>query len=425
MFRRAVPQAERLLRVGLVRDGKVVEDRLIQPGEKVTLGRGRGCTFQVDDRLLPKRLTLFTPRGEHADLHVGEGMSARVGGAVEAIDARPGQVVPLTATSRGKLHIGAWVVLFQYVPAPLTPMSGPANFRPRLIEDEDGVFFGFLGVFTAFAAASVALVVNTVIPEVLDVAAADERVIEYVRALPAPEVEAVVQDAPATPREERRAAREDRQAQRDLKRAQAAAARLTEPAEDPFQSSTMLAAILGTRGDPNRAGSVPDLFSSQDTVGAELASSLQNVQTASADPSAPALRGPGGRGDSRFTGIIGKSGPGGSVATVAGPRAKVQTQKPTGLPEGAASPTSGTVGRWNAAVQACYEAELKGDPTLAGRFVLDLSVDNGVVVGVDVRENETGSHSLESCVRTRAVSWRFDAGFEAELTIPFVLSASH
>ena len=74
----------------------------------------------------------------------------------------------------------------------------------------------------------------------------------------------------------------------------------------------------------------------------------------------------------------------------------------------------GTIQRQLPRVRACYERELKGDTTLAGRMVLAMSVQpSGTVSSAQVTTDEVGDDELTSCV-TRAVrTFQFPQGTES------------
>lgn len=75
-------------------------------------------------------------------------------------------------------------------------------------------------------------------------------------------------------------------------------------------------------------------------------------------------------------------------------------------------------------INACYEQELKADPSLAGKVEVVWTVNaDGSVSGIMVDSNTTGNSSLADCVQRRIRRWRFPEGEdEMEITYPFVFS---
>jgi hypothetical protein len=119
----------RLLRVGIVRAGRVVEERLCKRHETITIGRDEGATFVLPDGDAPRRASLMEREdgAYHLRVHDFEGRIALDGGVhdLATLRARGGRV-RLDESSRGRIVVGRTTVLFQFVPAP------PASPRPRL-----------------------------------------------------------------------------------------------------------------------------------------------------------------------------------------------------------------------------------------------------------------------------------------------------
>lgn len=128
IMRAVQPSGERALRVGLVRGGRVVEERVFKQGKPVTAGREESCDIMLADASAPERATLFerAERGAGWVLSVPQGMTGRVaarGGVLELGSVRS---VALDDSARGKLVQGDDVILFGFVVVP------PAQPRPQL-----------------------------------------------------------------------------------------------------------------------------------------------------------------------------------------------------------------------------------------------------------------------------------------------------
>ena len=79
-------EAAKVLRIGIVKDGKVVHERLIKPGQNVTVGESPRNTFVFPNADLPKRFTLFQAKGGKYQLNVTKAMGgkfAREGGVAD------------------------------------------------------------------------------------------------------------------------------------------------------------------------------------------------------------------------------------------------------------------------------------------------------------------------------------------------------
>ena len=140
---------QRILRIGVLLGGKIVEERLIRERTSVTIGQSMKNTFSIPVEGLPLELTLFSlePTGKYA-LRFLNKMDGRLsaGDQVNTLDAlkAKGAVnhgeywsVPLSDTARGKLSLGDLTILFQFVtepprqPKPMLPASVRGTFADR------------------------------------------------------------------------------------------------------------------------------------------------------------------------------------------------------------------------------------------------------------------------------------------------------
>lgn len=133
-----VPPAPKVLRIGIIQSGKIVEERIIRKRETVTIGQSEKNTFVVALPELPMRFDMFETKGGEYTLQFTESMGGRVsikGEVKDLVELRTsglarakGKVfqIPLNDESRGKLVIGESTILFQFVaPPPIQP-------RPQL-----------------------------------------------------------------------------------------------------------------------------------------------------------------------------------------------------------------------------------------------------------------------------------------------------
>jgi hypothetical protein len=140
----------RILRIGVLLGGKIVEEKLIRERTAVSIGQSMRNTFSIPVEGLPLEFTLFAldERGRY-HLRFLEKMDGRVsdaGGQVNTLDALQGRgaarhgdywQVPLGESSRGKLSLGDLTVLFQFVaepprqPKPMLPASVRGTFADR------------------------------------------------------------------------------------------------------------------------------------------------------------------------------------------------------------------------------------------------------------------------------------------------------
>src|SRR6185369_4633160 len=69
----------KILRIGIVQNGKIVEERLVRKRGDVTIGQSAANTFVVPaSNVLPRSFTLFSLDGNNFGLHFSEGMDGRI-----------------------------------------------------------------------------------------------------------------------------------------------------------------------------------------------------------------------------------------------------------------------------------------------------------------------------------------------------------
>ncbi|MEO6420025.1 MAG: energy transducer TonB, partial [Polyangiaceae bacterium] len=135
---RAVTQqtGPKVLRIGLVQAGRVVEERIIKQRTSVTIGQSERSMFVIQSQNVPAQFKLFELVGSDYYLNFVDGMSGRVALAtgISDIAALRGQArrvgnayqVKLSEEARGKIVVGDTTFLFQFVAPP------PPQPRPQL-----------------------------------------------------------------------------------------------------------------------------------------------------------------------------------------------------------------------------------------------------------------------------------------------------
>ena len=68
----------KILRVGVIQSGKIVEERLLRSRQAVTIGQSTKNTFVVPLGDLPKTATLFDVKKDSYSLHFKDGMDGRL-----------------------------------------------------------------------------------------------------------------------------------------------------------------------------------------------------------------------------------------------------------------------------------------------------------------------------------------------------------
>ncbi len=451
-------QQARVLRIGIVQGGKIVQERLVKPGQSVTVGESPKNTFTLPTSAavagLPKRFTLFQARGEGYVLGFTDGMNGKIAvddGIVGLADlkSRPGAsskgdvfFAPISVKNRGKVVIGDVTVLFQFVAAPPEPARKIArtDFRPKLIDEDDPVFLGFLALWSSLAAVLMVYVFNTGPIETVRLEDVPDRFAEVLLApkdSDEPEPEVIEADPTLEEqRVEKEEKPEEKVAEKEVPEAKNAkeqkeneAMRREQARENVMQKSAILA-ILGTRGEANNGNTVEDVFGDGDGGLGDLGSTLGEADSVEvAGTSGPGVKGGSGNGgrDDASVGGPGKSG--GGEANVK----KVETKAPSGKAGiGSVEAYSGegadavrkALGKYRSQIKACYDQRLKENPNIAGRVVLEIDVAGGRVSGARIDQNTTGDSVLGSCLTKRARSWRLPEDVSDTLLLPFTFEAS-
>ncbi len=452
-------QQAKVLRIGIVQGGKIVQERLIKPGQSVTIGESPKNTFVLPaDGLpegLPKRFTLFQARGDSYVLGFTEGMKGKVaveGGIVglDDLKGRPdttqkGDVsfAPIAERNRGKIVVGGVTVLFQFVAAPPEPARKVvrADFRPKLIDEDDPVFLGFLALWTSLAAVLMVYVFTTGPIETVELEEIPDRFANVLLAPPEadtpppelPDQEPNVEETTAQKEEKvkEKAAEKEMPKARNEKERQENAAKRREDAREAVAQKSAILALLGTRGENNNGSTVADVFGDGDGGLGDLDQVLDeagSVETAgTAQPGVKGGSGNGGREDASVGGPSNSGG--GQKAKVK----KVETKAPSGKAGiGSVEAYSGegadavrkALGKYRGQIKACYDQRLKENPSLAGRVVLEIDVAAGRVSSARIDQNTTGDSALGSCLTRRARSWRLPAEVSDTLLLPFTFEAS-
>ncbi|MBA2540478.1 MAG: AgmX/PglI C-terminal domain-containing protein [Deltaproteobacteria bacterium] len=145
----AAAPRQRILRIGVLLGGKIVEERLIRERVPVTIGQSMKNTFSIPIDGLPLEFTLFAIDDGRYSLRFLSKMEGRLsdsGGQVDTLEAlkakgasKAGEYyqVALSDSARGKLSLGDLTILFQFVtepprqPKPMLPASVRGTFADR------------------------------------------------------------------------------------------------------------------------------------------------------------------------------------------------------------------------------------------------------------------------------------------------------
>jgi TonB family protein len=432
--------SQKILRVGVLQEGRIVEERLIRRAQSVTVGTSGRNTFVVPASGLPPSHGIFEHKAGGYALVFTEQMAGRV--RLEGKDltlaqlctedlAQPrGQVwvCPLPEDARGTVQVGAVTLLFQFVPMPAELLDAdlPPLVKGSFIASMDRFFLAVLAasLLLHFSGATWVLLQPT--PEEPELTL-EELPDRFARVLVPQKIEEPkpVEVAQATEEEKPEDSKKDEGASKAEKTP--AAAQNRAELEKKVASKGLLK-ILGSAGP---GGALQDVLGGGTGTG-DIAAALAGaggIGLATADNlGAGGPRG-GGVGEAASIGELGTSG-GGKVAL----GAKKDTAISGRVREAAPEVDSRQVDRDALAryvrarinaIQSCYEKELRRNPSLKGRVVVRFTITtSGRASEVEIEENGVGNEAVASCIRTYIRGWVFPFKPDDDVSVayPFVFS---
>jgi hypothetical protein len=201
---RAMPQVTgpKVLRIGLVQGGKVIEERVIKQRTSVTIGPSEKSMFVIPSRAIPPNFKLFELQGGEYYLNFLDGMTGRVAlktgisdlAALRAqarrIPVGPVQAyqVQLSEEARGKVVVGETTFLFQFVaPPPVQPKPQlPVSVRSGLASDIDWTTTIIAAFSFLFHFGAVGSIYSDWMDPVVDDEVSVAQLLESVKQLPPP-----------------------------------------------------------------------------------------------------------------------------------------------------------------------------------------------------------------------------------------------
>ena len=426
------PATAKVLRIGVVVEGKIVQERLIRAGEAVSVGEGPRNTFVLAGTRLGEGQTVFSVKGRQYALTVPEWVEGRLAVGPNAQDLRDlrtggaskvGDVwhYPLTENARGKIAMGAVTLLFQFVPAP--PESARAvtasDFRPRLVDNDDPLFLGLLGIFSAVAAASIVWMLTTEVKEKEPNAALIGRVFE-IKAPVKEEPEEVEQPKEEAPAEEAKKPAEEAPAEAAAVAAVEAAPVAPKTAADGAKAAQDLLDSLGIVASGSAGDATGPATASASELGDLIAAG--NSGTSSATNLGPGIVGATGTGS---TGVTVGAGPkvGVSAAAKVVASAPVKIERSVAAAKATVNATAGSnadvegaIKRNSARIKGCADVAAKTNESLKGIIGASWQINAGKVSGVRITTNETKDAGFEACVVKSIAAFKFDSSLSG--TVP-------
>ncbi|MEZ4306993.1 MAG: AgmX/PglI C-terminal domain-containing protein [Polyangiaceae bacterium] len=452
-----MPQATgpKVLRIGLVQSGKVIEERVIKQRGHVTIGPSEKSLFVIPSKSIPPNFKLFELIGSDYHLNFLDGMTGRVALKTGVSDLAQlksqAKKVPLTGASghgyqmqlseeaRGKVVVGETTFLFQFVAPP------PPTAKPQLPVSVKGGFGNEIDWRTTIIAAFSFLfhfgAIGSIYSDWMDPVVDDEvevaQLLESVKQLPPPppveqpkeEVDTPVAASTAAAEAPKQASGGGKAGPGSGGGGKISDARASALSNQMAQLELQMVAALGSSGSATNSvlgasGDVPlGMLDGAAASGAGVSTSGVgglNLGTGGGGVFRPGSVGGGGKG---LAGI-------GDTAS-AGPASAGSAQKVKGpvgsAAVGGASVSGGSVANASAVVagmaagfRRCYNNGLKEDPNMKGSVRITARIGpNGEVLGASASGSGL-SGSVIGCVQARVASASFSPpeGGGATIVIP-------
>ena len=443
VMRAVASSGPKVLRIGLIQGGRVVEERIIKQHTTVTIGANEKNMFVIAGGDLPASFRLFELVGSDYHLNFTAAMKGRLALPTGLSDlnnlrgqaragSQGGHQIQLTEDSRGKVVIGDTTFLFQFVaPPPIQPRPQLPVSVTRGAASVDWpttviAAFSFLVHFCAIGS-----IYSDWLDPVVDYDVNVNGLVESVKSLPAPPpVEEPEQPAP------------EKQAQAEAPKAEApkpAPKAAPTPPGKEHVSKAQAAAIsnelesleMATLAALSSAGPATAnvLRSGEVPTSALDAAAASEAGVSNAGPGGLRLGGAGGTvrpgatgGGLASIGASGKSGGSGSGRTqeVKGPRGSA-SMGDASVAGGSVSDASRVVAQMRAGFRACYNRGLSENPDIEGKIQLSIKVGpTGQVSSVAATKTGSLPESVVECVKARANSANFSApqGGAAVVQVP-------
>jgi TonB family protein len=435
------PQAK-VLRVGVIRDGRIVEERILPGRQSVTVGSAPGNTIVAEGSTLSPSMPLFLWHGDRWLLTFREGVQGRIQGPQGEADLSAllaqglaakqggGYVVQVNEDQRGKVVLGDVTVLWQFVtPAPEArrPVV-PGVHKGSHFQSMDRLFVIILLCSFALHTGFYVTMAATDLPQ--REVTLEEIPDRYARVLipeRKPQPPKLPEAGPSTDVKveapvEKKPDKKPGDPGPEGKAAHAAAV------AKAVQSKGILK-VLGALGPGTGRGAVADVFGTGGGVG-DVATALAGAGgvAVATDASAVGGRKGGGQGGSAGIGDLATAGGGGGKVAY-GAKAEVKVSGSVAAEAAEVDSSEVDQGKLGAFVRArmgllkaCYENALKRNPGLKGRMRIRFTIlETGGVQDLNVVENALGSPEVASCVANTMRAWRLPFRPSGPVTVDYPL----
>jgi hypothetical protein len=438
---RAMQQASgpKVLRIGLLAAGRILEERIVKQRTSVTVGPSEKSTFVVQANV-PPQFKLFELIGSDYHLNFLDGMTGRVALATGITDLAalkgqakrvgPAYQIRLTEEARGKIVIGETTFLFQFVAPP------PVQPRPQLpLSVKGGLASQIDWSLTIIAAFSFLLhfgLIGAMYSDWMDPVVNDDMTVGLMNLVHDPQTPPPV-ETPTDNQPSKDTSKETAQATEShssSSQSQSHAAGPQVPSTSTVSNimgelaTLRVATLTALQGGPsiasvmNGEGAPVDLNSVANGGGVSNLTSGLNLPGGAGGPIKP------GAGGGDLSGLRGgQTGTGNTNS--AGTEKRVV---PVGTVDSGPATANVPIANMESVIRSqifpaarkCYQRGLEQDPTQSGKLIVSIKVDpSGEVSSASVVSNSGLSAQVASCIVSAAKRATFGQNPGGVVQVPF------
>ena len=443
MTPKTVQSSAKALHIGVVREGRFIEDRWFHGEIHVTVGTGEKNTFALPLSTLPATQPLFVHKQGKLVLHFDEkargkltvnkrelelsdcrkeGLAAPHGGFFEMV---------LAEDMRGRITLGEVSFVFNFAAPPPVPPKPvlPKEARGTLWNVTDHTFMSILLISLVLHACTIAAISRRDLPP--EDAAMEEIPDRFAKLL----IPEKPPEEPEKPKEEEKPPEDAPEEKKEDKKE----AKKEEPPKDSAEH----------KADVQKAVAQKGLIKILGSIGQGQGGALANVLAAGggfSDDIGAALAGAGGVAIATEAGGPGRRGEGaaqaqgiGGIATSGGGNVKLREKQDVAVHGSvdtsedaevdSASVDKDALARFIKlrinSIKGCYETQLKRSPSLRGKIVVRFTIGTrGQVTEVTIDSNSMDSDEVAACITRIIKTWRlpFTPESETAVSFPFIFS---
>jgi hypothetical protein len=444
-----VSSGPKVLRIGLVNKGRVLEERVIKNRISVTVGPSEKATFVLAAQQLAPSFKMFELIGSDYYLNFLDGMTGRVAltSGISDLNTLRGQAkkvgnmyqIKLTEDARGKVIVGDMSFLFQFVAPP------PVQPRPQLpLAVQGGLANQIDWPLTIVAAFSFLFhfgMVGLMYSDWMDPPLAESSIESLIHMVPPITVPPIEEKPTDDPKADDKTKPDDKSTKAAASKPGGGPSGPAGPAGPKGSSvSDTKAAAMAQQADQMQIAMLAAFGGQTATQGALNRSDIPPVSLDGAAKSASGatagngelkLGSGGGALQSGGNGKGGLAGVGGG-GTASGTGAGAGTERAVAGPKGdaqigghsASVPVNGAdrvIAGLRGKFRSCYQTGLNVDPNMEGKVVIAAKVGpNGEVDSASVASNTGLSPAVAACIQGAVKRAQFDApgGSGSSLNIP-------